>query len=101
AFHVAVGNALELAQRDWLVAFGITPDYAETGYGYILRGEALREGGFRIERFVEKPDQPTAERYLAGGSYAWNSGMFLFRAQRYLDELGRHAPAILEAARAA
>ncbi|MGV8941736.1 MAG: mannose-1-phosphate guanylyltransferase/mannose-6-phosphate isomerase [Lysobacter sp.] len=101
AFRVAVANALDLAQLDWLVAFGITPDYAETGYGYILRGESLGDGGFRIERFVEKPDLATAERYLAEGRYAWNSGMFLFRAQRYLDELGRHAPAILQAARLA
>ncbi|RNF84349.1 mannose-1-phosphate guanylyltransferase/mannose-6-phosphate isomerase [Montanilutibacter psychrotolerans] len=101
AFREAVARATDLAAKDWLVAFGITPDYAETGYGYILRAEELAPGGFRIERFVEKPDLPTAERYLAEGTYAWNSGMFLFRAQRYLDELGRHAPAILAAARAA
>ncbi|TWI02961.1 mannose-1-phosphate guanylyltransferase/mannose-6-phosphate isomerase [Luteimonas cucumeris] len=97
AFRDAVARAAVLAEQDWLVAFGIRPDYAETGYGYILRGDGLGEGGYRIERFVEKPDLATAERYLAEGSYAWNSGMFLFRAQRYLDELLRHAPAMLAA----
>lgn len=97
AFRTAVAQALELARQDWLVAFGITPDYAETGYGYIRQGEPLAEDGYRIERFVEKPDLETAQRYLVEGSYAWNSGMFLFRAQRYLDELALHAPAIVEA----
>jgi mannose-1-phosphate guanylyltransferase/mannose-6-phosphate isomerase len=101
AFRDAVAKALQLGGEGWLVAFGIKPDYAETGYGYILRGAALDDAGYRIERFVEKPDLATAERYLAEGTYAWNSGMFLFRAQRYLDELGLHAPRILDAARAA
>ena len=102
AFRHAVATALGLGGDGWLVAFGIEPDYAETGYGYILRGESLPGGdvgeGYRIERFVEKPDLATAEQYLADGRYAWNSGMFLFRAQRYLDELGRHAPAPLRGA---
>ncbi|RPE79591.1 mannose-1-phosphate guanylyltransferase/mannose-6-phosphate isomerase [Vulcaniibacterium tengchongense] len=101
AFGAAVEAAAALAREGWLVTFGITPDYPETGYGYILRGAALGEAGYRVARFVEKPDLATAERYLAEGGYAWNSGMFLFRAQAYLDELGRHAPAILGAARAA
>jgi mannose-1-phosphate guanylyltransferase/mannose-6-phosphate isomerase len=101
AFRAALDIALQLADDDRLVAFGIRPDYAETGYGYILRGEALVDGGYRIERFVEKPDLATAERYVAEGTYAWNSGMFLFRAQRYLDELGRFAPDMLAAVRAA
>ncbi|KRA17722.1 MULTISPECIES: mannose-1-phosphate guanylyltransferase/mannose-6-phosphate isomerase [unclassified Lysobacter] len=101
AFRDAVSAALRLGREDWLVAFGIRPDYAETGYGYILRGDALGADGYRIERFVEKPDQATAERYLAEGTYAWNSGMFLFRARSYLDELARLAPAIHAAAQAA
>jgi len=101
AFREAVATALRLAGDDWLVAFGIKPDYAETGYGYILRGDDLGAGGYRIERFVEKPDLATAERYMAEGTYAWNSGMFLFKAQCYLDELARHAPNILIAAQAA
>lgn len=101
AFRDAVAAARTLAEAGWLVTFGIHPDYAETGYGYILRGEALGEDGFRVRRFVEKPDLATAERYLAEGTYAWNSGMFLFRAARYLEELERHAPDIAAAARAA
>ncbi len=101
AFREAVSAAARLAEEGWLVTFGITPDYAETGYGYILRGEDLGEGGYRVQRFVEKPDLATAERYVAEGVYAWNSGMFLFRARRYLDELAQHAPAILQAAQAA
>ncbi|MDR7100833.1 mannose-1-phosphate guanylyltransferase/mannose-6-phosphate isomerase [Lysobacter niabensis] len=101
AFRDAVSAATGLAQEGWLVTFGITPDYAETGYGYILCGELLSEQGYRVEQFVEKPDLSTAERYVAEGTYAWNSGMFLFRAQSYLDELARHAPVVFEAARAA
>ncbi|NUO77355.1 MAG: mannose-1-phosphate guanylyltransferase/mannose-6-phosphate isomerase [Lysobacter sp.] len=101
AFRDAVAAAVRLGREDWLVAFGIRPDYAETGYGYILRGDALGADGYRIQRFVEKPDQATAERYLAEGTYAWNSGMFLFRARSYLDELARLAPAIHAAAQAA
>jgi mannose-1-phosphate guanylyltransferase/mannose-6-phosphate isomerase len=101
AFRDAVATARELADAGWLVTFGIRPDYAETGYGYILRGEKLGDGGFQVERFVEKPDLATAERYVAEGTYAWNSGMFLFRASRYLEELERHAPGIAAAARAA
>lgn len=97
AFRIAVAAATNLALEGWLVTFGITPDYAETGYGYILRGEGLDNGGYRVQCFVEKPDLATAERYVMEGTYAWNSGMFLFRAQRYLDELAQHAPAILQA----
>ena len=98
AFRAAVTSAIGLAGQDWLVTFGINPDYAETGYGYILRGDSLGDSGFRVQRFVEKPDLATAERYVAEGTYAWNSGMFLFKARAYLDALREHAPAILQAA---
>jgi mannose-1-phosphate guanylyltransferase/mannose-6-phosphate isomerase len=101
AFQDAVTRAATLAGDNWLVTFGIHPDYAETGYGYIRQGEALGGDGNRIERFVEKPDQATAERYLAEGGYAWNSGMFMFKASRYLEELRQLAPAILAAVEAA
>ncbi|MCI4567641.1 mannose-1-phosphate guanylyltransferase/mannose-6-phosphate isomerase [Lysobacter sp. CFH 32150] len=101
AFREAVAQAAHLGEAGWLVTFGIRPDYAETGYGYILRGESLSDSGYRVQRFVEKPDQATAERYVAEGTYAWNSGMFLFKAQRYLDELAQHAVDILAAATAA
>lgn len=101
AFTAAVAQARTLADQDWLVTFGIKPDRAETGFGYIQRGEALGQHAYRVNQFVEKPTLPVAESYLAQGTYDWNSGMFMFRASRYLEELGTHAPAMLEAARAA
>ncbi len=100
AFGQAARAAAALARADWLVAFGITPDRAETGYGYLHRGEAL-EGGHQIARFVEKPDRPTAEGYLATGEYSWNGGIFAFRAGAFLSELARHRPAMAEAVVAA
>lgn len=100
-FVDAVTRAIPVAQAGWLVTFGIRPDRPETGFGYIRRAEALPEGGFRVERFVEKPDAATADGYVADGGYDWNSGMFLFSAARYLEELGKHAPQMLAAVRAA
>jgi len=98
AFHAAIENAVRLAQQDYLVTFGIVPSHPETGYGYIKAGEGLDIDSTRkVAAFVEKPDTPTAESYLASGDYFWNSGMFVFKAQRYLDELGQHASEILEA----
>jgi mannose-1-phosphate guanylyltransferase/mannose-6-phosphate isomerase len=99
AFVEGVKQALPLAAQDWLVTFGIRPDRAETGFGYIRRAEAIDSHGFRVEQFVEKPNSPTAESYLANGGYDWNSGMFLFKASRYLEELATHAPAMLQAVR--
>lgn len=98
AFRDAVTHAAVLADHDWLVTFGIHPDAPETGYGYIARGEAVTDDGYRVGRFVEKPDLLTAQSYLDEGYYVWNSGMFLFKARCYLDALERHAPAILAAA---
>lgn len=94
-FDAAVARARELAAEGYLVTFGIHPDKPETGYGYIRQGEALGEDAFRVEAFVEKPDRVTAEQYLAAGGYAWNSGMFMMRADRYLAELQQWAPAML------
>ena len=99
SFREAVRQAIRLAEEGWLVTFGITPEHPETGYGYIQRGEAINGAGYRVRRFVEKPDAETAAQYLAAGDYSWNSGMFMFRASRYLEELAEHAPAILDAAR--
>lgn len=96
AFREGLAAARPVAEAGYLVTFGIRPSHPETGYGYIRLGRAL-EGfpGFRaVDRFVEKPDRPTAERYLAEGAYAWNSGMFAFRADRLLEELAAHAPAV-------
>jgi mannose-1-phosphate guanylyltransferase/mannose-6-phosphate isomerase len=99
AFVEAVKQAMPLAMQGWLVTFGIRPDRPETGFGYIRRAEAIDGHGYRVEQFVEKPDQATAESYLADGDYDWNSGMFLLKAARYLEELATHAPAMLTAVR--
>ncbi|WP_448192679.1 mannose-1-phosphate guanylyltransferase/mannose-6-phosphate isomerase [Azospirillum sp. sgz301742] len=102
-FLEAVAKAAGAAAAGALVTFGITPARAETGYGYIKMGARLdaHEGVHGVERFVEKPDQTTAEAYLADGSYLWNSGIFLFSAAAYLAELERSNPAMVEACRKA
>jgi mannose-1-phosphate guanylyltransferase/mannose-6-phosphate isomerase len=94
SFAEAVGKALPLAEEGWLVTFGISPAAPETGFGYIKQAETIGHGAFRVERFVEKPDAATAEKYVSSGDYAWNSGMFLFKASRYLEELKQYAPTI-------
>ncbi len=94
AFADSVRQAETLAAAGKLVTFGIVPSRAATGYGYIRRGAA--DGpGFGVDEFVEKPDLATAEGYVAAGDYYWNSGMFMFRAKAYLDELGRLRPEML------
>lgn len=100
AFQASIQTALPLAEAGKLVTFGIVPTHPETGYGYIEKGDNVG-GGFMVSRFVEKPDLLTAQDYLASGSYFWNSGMFMFRARRYLEELGHFRPDILAACRAA
>ncbi|MFO1352516.1 MAG: mannose-1-phosphate guanylyltransferase/mannose-6-phosphate isomerase [Gammaproteobacteria bacterium] len=100
-FRQAVSQAVPQARADHLITFGIMPDAPETGYGYIKAGAPVDEGVYRVERFVEKPDRVTAQGYLDAGGYYWNSGMFLFRAARYLDELERLAPAMAAACREA
>lgn len=100
-FQASILTALPLAQAGKLVTFGIVPTQAETGYGYIEQGTAVDGGGYAVSRFVEKPDLATAREYLASGSYLWNSGMFMFRASRYLAELELFRPDILAACRAA
>ena len=101
AFREAARRAAAIAAEGVLVTFGIRPDRAETGYGYIQAGAARGDGAFEIARFVEKPDQATAEQYLASGEYSWNAGVFVFTAGTFLDELRAHAPRILEACEAA
>ena len=91
AFQQAVRAALSAAQAGQLVTFGVVASGAETGYGYIQRG-AVSGAGFRIARFVEKPNAQRAQEFLQSGDYYWNSGMFMFRARRYLQELERFAP---------
>ncbi len=96
-FRAAVLQALPAAQAGDLVTFGIVPTAPETGYGYIKA--AAGEGVRPVLEFVEKPDAQTAQGYLASGDYFWNSGMFAFRASRYLEELQRTRPAMVAAAR--
>jgi mannose-1-phosphate guanylyltransferase / mannose-6-phosphate isomerase len=96
AFHKAVHAALAAAQEGQLVTFGIVPSAPETGYGYIQRGAASGTV-YRIARFVEKPSAAVAQDFVGSGDYYWNSGMFLFGARRYLEELGRLAPEIARA----
>ncbi len=96
AFCSAALAAAALAADDWLVSFGIAPTAPETGFGYILRGGPLA-GGFKVERFVEKPDLATARAFLAHGGYSWNGGIFAFRAGAFLAELRRHRPDIADA----
>ncbi|MBE4856529.1 mannose-1-phosphate guanyltransferase [Enterobacter cloacae complex sp. P40RS] len=101
AFRDAVRAAIPYAERGKLVTFGIVPDMPETGYGYIRRGEVLLGAdeikAFAVRTFVEKPNIETANDYVSSGEYYWNSGMFLFRAGRYLEELEKYRPDILSA----
>ena len=101
AFERSVLLAESAAMRDQLVTFGITPSRPETGYGYIRAGEMVGDGIFEVASFVEKPSLETATDYVECGEYYWNSGMFLFRARRYLNELEAVRPKMLVAARAA
>jgi mannose-1-phosphate guanylyltransferase len=101
SFCQSVTLATEHAQAGKLVTFGIVPTAPETGYGYIKRGEVQNQSGFDVAEFVEKPDLATAQRYLETGDYYWNSGMFLFKASRYLAELKTHRPDIYQACESA
>jgi mannose-1-phosphate guanylyltransferase/mannose-6-phosphate isomerase len=99
AFRAAVQAAMPAAAQGALVTFGIVPDAPETGFGYIQA--AAGDGVRKVLRFVEKPDATTAQGYLDAGGYYWNSGMFLLRASRYLQELRRFRPDIVAAVQAA
>ncbi|MEZ0121975.1 MAG: mannose-1-phosphate guanylyltransferase/mannose-6-phosphate isomerase [Candidatus Reddybacter sp.] len=106
AFHSAIELACSEAEKGALVTFGVVPTSAQTGYGYIQAASDGKpgEGGLaaqRIAQFVEKPDLATAQAYVDSGDYYWNSGMFAFKAGRYLEELERYQPEILNACRAA
>ncbi len=98
SFHQAIAKAEILAEQGKLVTFGVVPNCAHTGYGYIRKGEALGAGaqGYEVAQFVEKPDQVTAQSYLDNGAYLWNSGMFMFKASRYLEELKKFSPEMFE-----
>ncbi|HEX4984492.1 MAG TPA: mannose-1-phosphate guanylyltransferase/mannose-6-phosphate isomerase [Burkholderiales bacterium] len=102
-FHAAVGKAAAAAAAGRLATFGIVAREPETGYGYIERGAPLESaaGCYRVARFVEKPDLARARGFVASGRFYWNSGMFVFRAARYLEELGKYRRDILDCARQA
>jgi mannose-1-phosphate guanylyltransferase len=98
AFHRAIDTALPRVEDGWLATFGITPDAPETGFGWIQMGEALNQGVHRVARFVEKPPLERAQAMLAAGDHVWNGGIFLFRADTYLQALVQFAPSMLSAA---
>jgi hypothetical protein len=102
AFIDAVGLARTAAQEGSLVTFGILPTYPETGYGYIRAGGSFASGKpMAVEQFVEKPNLATAQQYVKSGNYAWNSGMFLFKASSLLSELAQFDSAMLAACKLA
>ena len=91
--------ASELASRGWLVSFGMTPKWPDTGFGYLHRGEPIGSLGFRVAEFIEKPEAARAKAYLDSGDYSWNGGIFAFRVRDYLAELREHRPEIESAVR--
>ena len=92
AFQKAVMQAAENAEKGFLVTFGIVPTYPATGYGYVKAAGSETDGAYTLEKFVEKPCLEKAQEYLASGEYAWNSGMFVFKASSFLEELKTHNP---------
>ncbi|MCE4053945.1 mannose-1-phosphate guanylyltransferase/mannose-6-phosphate isomerase [Pseudomonas sp. Au-Pse12] len=97
AFASAVDSARQLAAQGWLVTFGLVPTHAESGFGYIEKGQPLDPHSFQVSRFVEKPDAATAQRYVDGGLHLWNGGMFCLRADVILKELREFVPDVVSA----
>jgi mannose-1-phosphate guanylyltransferase/mannose-6-phosphate isomerase len=95
SFHERLQAAIRLADNGHLVTFGIKPNYPETGYGYIEGGADVSGTALEVKRFVEKPDHPTAEKYIRAGNFFWNSGMFAFKASTILEEFQAHQPQLL------
>lgn len=96
-FISAVMAGESLAEKGRMITFGIICRSPETGYGYIKKGAGIDKNAFELDRFVEKPDLATAEKYLASGDYFWNSGMFMFKASALVNELKTHAPKLMDA----
>lgn len=100
-FSLAVEHAYQAAENN-LVTFGVVPSRVETGYGYIKHAQnEVSEKAFSVTEFVEKPNYSTAEKYIESGNYLWNSGMFLFRADLFLQEIKQHEPEIYQACKQA
>lgn len=91
AFKNAVVKGSQLAAAGYLVAFGIQPTAPETGFGYIKKGYAINKEGYVVDQFVEKPKEAVARELFESGNYYWNAGIFMFRADRYLEELKKYA----------
>jgi mannose-1-phosphate guanylyltransferase / mannose-6-phosphate isomerase len=104
-FRSVIASGCKIASSGKVVTFGVVPDRPETGYGYIRKGEATTDGGvrqaFMLDSFVEKPNQATARAYLESEQYLWNSGLFMLKASRWLELIGRFRPDIMEACRQA
>lgn len=100
-FRLVMRTAVQVARQDYLVTLGITPTFPSTGYGYVQRDVALPEAFdypvYRVRRFLEKPDEPKARQMIASGGHYWNSGMFLWRADRILAEMARLMPDLTSA----
>ncbi len=107
AFTASTRAAIEQAGQGFIVILGVTPDWPETGYGYIRVARHCEERSdaaiqpLTVQAFVEKPDLPTAQRYLSEGGYYWNAGMFVLKASVWLAAIEQFAPAILQATRTA
>ena len=101
AFRAAAVAGADLANEGKLVTFGIVPGAPETGYGYIRQGDAVGHGGYSVAQFIEKPDVATAQSYLSQGGYFWNAGIFMFRADRIVQEMEKFCPDILRQSRLA
>ena len=94
SFIETVKEAEKIAEQGYIVTFGIKPSYAETGYGYINTTNTRIENGYKVNKFVEKPDEVTAERYIKEGNYYWNGGIFMFKASVLLEQASKYAPDI-------
>jgi mannose-1-phosphate guanylyltransferase/mannose-6-phosphate isomerase len=96
AFQEQLKKAISLAMKNYIVTFGIKPSSPETGYGYIEGGDKVNGGAYSVKRFVEKPDEKTARKYVTAGNFYWNSGMFAFKASVMLKEFKAYQPALLK-----
>ena len=101
AFQAAVKKAETLAEKGFLVTFGVVPTEAQTGYGYIKRADEMAGDAYKVAEFVEKPNAEIAQQYVDSGEYYWNSGMFAFKASRYLEELEKFAPKMYKSSKIA
>jgi mannose-1-phosphate guanylyltransferase/mannose-6-phosphate isomerase len=95
-FHERLNTAIKLASTNYIVTFGIKPNYPETGYGYIEGVKGVKGDALKVKKFVEKPDEKTAKRYVKAGNFFWNSGIFAFKASVLIDEFKKYEPSLLK-----